>query len=340
MDNNKKNAKVGLFMIIGVLIFAAGLVLLGNMRKVFISKIGVKAVFTDVSGLTKGNNVFFSGVKVGTVESMEFLPTTGVMVHFNIEQKSVPFIFKDSKVKVTTDGLIGNPILVISGGAFKNGKVEENHQFIVENEQSQQDMIKTLQESNKNILEITSGIKSLVGSIQAGEGTLGKLVKDENLYKNLNATMIDLKTTSAEASSFAKNMNTFSNSFNDKNNLPYQLVHNTSMLPALQHTFQNFETSSKDLQNTVNEGKLLIRDVKLDINRITSNKNSALGILTNNQEVAENLKSVINNVDSGTKKLDQNLEAMQHNILFRRYFRKKAKEDQKQSDAKQSEEKE
>jgi phospholipid/cholesterol/gamma-HCH transport system substrate-binding protein len=82
MESTKRNAKVGLFMLIGLLIFAALIFVISNMRKVFISKISAEAVFENVNGLNPGNNVRFSGVKVGAVKSLSFVPGQGVKVYF------------------------------------------------------------------------------------------------------------------------------------------------------------------------------------------------------------------------------------------------------------------
>jgi phospholipid/cholesterol/gamma-HCH transport system substrate-binding protein len=48
-------------------------------------------------------------------------------------------------------------------------------------------------------------------------------------------------------------------------------------------------------------------------------------MLLNDAQTAESLKAVIKNLQSSTQKLDENMEALQHNFLFRGYFRKKNK---------------
>ena len=44
---------------------------------------------------------------------------------------------------------------------------------------------------------------------------------------------------------------------------------------------------------------------------------------------AASLKQTLKNLETGSKKLDEDLEALQHNFLFRKYFRKKAKSESK-----------
>ncbi len=64
---------VGVFIFIGLAIFIAGIFTLGGQKKTFEKKIEVRALFTDVGGLQEGNNVWFSGVKVGTVKKINII---------------------------------------------------------------------------------------------------------------------------------------------------------------------------------------------------------------------------------------------------------------------------
>jgi phospholipid/cholesterol/gamma-HCH transport system substrate-binding protein len=43
------------------------------------------------------------------------------------------------------------------------------------------------------------------------------------------------------------------------------------------------------------------------------------------------LKTTLDNLQSASKKLDEDLEALQHNFLFRGFFRKKAKKDKEET---------
>ena len=116
-NNNRKAVTVGVFIVVGILIFVVGLLTLGGQKKTFEKKIQVKAVFDDVGGLQEGNNIWYSGVKVGTVKEINFTPDSKVEVIMNIETKAQPFIKKDAKAKISSEGFIGNKIVVLSGGS-------------------------------------------------------------------------------------------------------------------------------------------------------------------------------------------------------------------------------
>jgi phospholipid/cholesterol/gamma-HCH transport system substrate-binding protein len=50
-----------------------------------------------------------------------------------------------------------------------------------------------------------------------------------------------------------------------------------------------------------------------------------VGVLLHDSEIADAMKTTLKNLESGSKKLDEDLEALQHNFLLRRFFKKKAK---------------
>ena len=51
---------------------------------------------------------------------------------------------------------------------------------------STEDMMATLQENNKNLLSITTDFKTISGRLANGEGSVGKLLKDESLANRIS----------------------------------------------------------------------------------------------------------------------------------------------------------
>src|ERR1700744_1635115 len=107
---NKRAIIVGLFITIGLVFLLSGILAIGNLHNTFVKKIKVTTILDDVNGLQSGNNVWFSGVKIGVVNHMSFYGKSQVKVVLKIDEKSQQYIHKDAKVKLSTDGLIGNKI--------------------------------------------------------------------------------------------------------------------------------------------------------------------------------------------------------------------------------------
>ena len=118
VNSNQRAVVVGIFIFLGLVILTITILTLGSQRKTFESTITVKAFFGNVNGLQKGNNIWFSGVKVGTIKRVELISDGKVEVDMNIEEQSVKFIPRDAKAKLSSDGLIGNKIIEIYGGTL------------------------------------------------------------------------------------------------------------------------------------------------------------------------------------------------------------------------------
>jgi phospholipid/cholesterol/gamma-HCH transport system substrate-binding protein len=305
--------------LIGIAILIAGILIIGNLHETFKQKMRVAVLFEDVNGLQVGNNVWFSGVKIGTVNNLDFYGKSQVKVVFKIETKVQSYIRKDAKVKISTDGLIGNKILVIYGGTPKAGEVQEGDTLGVEKTFSSEDMMNTLQDNNNNLKAITGDFKIISNKLIKGEGTIGKLLKDSSVYTNIDATTKSLQQASAKAQQLITSLSTFSSGLNKKSTLANQLVTDTVV-------FNSMKSSVLQLQKIADTASVFISDLK----HAGSNPKSTIGLLLHDEESGAHLKATIKNLESSSQKLDEDLTAVQHNFLLRRYFNKKEKTETKQ----------
>ncbi|MCF0048710.1 MlaD family protein [Dyadobacter sp. LJ53] len=319
----KRSITVGLFVIIGLIIFIVGILTIGSMKKVFSSTISVKTLFDDVNGLKQGNNVWYSGVKIGTVKTIRFLSNSKVEVMLHIEEKSQEFVRKNAKAKVSTDGLIGNKIIVIYGGTQKVPSIEDGDELVVEKMESTEEMLAVLSENNKNLLGITSAFKTISKNILEGKGTVGMLLNDERLYNDVDQTLAALKKASLNAQTMTASLSGFTDKLNQKGGLANDFATDTVIMRDLRTTIGR-------LNETVTSANGMVNNLKTASENLNSNRTSPLGVLLHDESTASNLKGTLQNLESSTEKLDENMQALRSNFLFRRYFKKKAKEEEKQ----------
>ena len=326
MTNIKNNRPVivGIFILLGIIILVVTIFTLGGQKKTFVRTFTINAIFNDVSGLQSGSNVLFSGVKVGTVKKIDFYGDSQVQVTMNIEREAESHIHKDAKAKIGSDGLIGSKIVIIYGGNVSKPQVEKNDFLRVENGLSTDDMMATLQENNKNILEITKDFKSISKKINSGEGTLATLLNDPAIARKLSAaadnlqeTLANLKTVSEGSKNVLVNLQDFSGKLNKKGNLMNDLASDTVVYRSVKQTLAELNNAS----NSVTKFTANLKTVSDKLNQ----KDNAVGVLLNDTETAASMKVTLKNLESGSKKLDEDLEALQHNFLLRRFFKKKAK---------------
>ena len=320
----KRSITVGLFVVIGILIFVVGVLTIGSMKKVFATSIAVTSIFHDVNGLKQGNNVWYSGVKIGTVKKIRFLDNSQVEVVMNIEEKSQEFVRKNAKAKISTDGLIGNKIIVIYGGTQKVPAIEDGDQLAVEKIESTEEMLAVLSENNKNLLGITSAFKTISKNILEGKGTVGMLLNDERLYNDVDQTLGALKKASVNAQTLTASLAGFTSKLNQKGGLANDFATDTVIMRDIRSTIGK-------LNETVSSAGVMVDNLKSTTAELNSNTTSPLGVLLHDEKTASNLKGTLQNLESSTEKLDENMEALRSNFLFRRYFKRKAKEEAKQT---------
>jgi len=317
---NKHAVIVGLFVFVGLVFLLTGILIIGNMRETFKQKMNVISLFDDVGGLQRGNNIWLSGVKIGTVSNLNFYGKSQVKVSMNIDKKAQKFIPKDSKVKISNDGLIGNKILVIYGGTEKSLIVQDGDILEVEKTFTSEDMINTFQENNKNLLAITTDFKAISKKLASGEGTLGKFLNDTSVYTNINSATRSLQLATAKAQQLASSLAVFSENLNKKGTLANELTTDTLV-------FSSVKSSVFELKQIADTAKMFIMSIK----QAGSNPRSSIGVLLHDEETGAQLKATIKNLESSSVKLDEDLKALQHNVLLRGYFRKKAKSTEKNS---------
>ena len=313
---NKRAALVGIFVFVGLLFLIGGILMIGNIRETFKRKMQVVSLFDDVNGLQAGNNIWFSGVKIGIVSKILFYGESQVQVRMKIETNAQQYIRKDAKVKISTDGLIGNKILVIYGGTSKTAEVQEGDTLGVEKTFSSDDVMNTLQENNKNILAITTDFKSISKKLAGGEGTIGKLLNDNSMFLNINSATASLQSASAKANELLSSINTFSKGLNKSGTLANNLITDTIV-------YGSIKKSLLQLEQIADSASLFVSS----LNEMSNNPNTFLGVLLHDETAGNHIKETIKNLESSSKKLDEDLEAAQHSFLLRGYFKKKAKAD-------------
>jgi len=310
----------GVFVLVGIGILLAGVFIIGGKDKSFEKSVTVNAIFNDVNGLAKGSNVWYSGVKIGIVKKVSFVQN-GVEVSFSIEEDVQQKIRKDTKVKLGSDGLIGNKILVLYGGSAASPEVESGNTLVVENGIGTEEMMATLQGNNKNLLDITNDLKVVSKALAAGKGTIGKLLNDPTISNSLQTAMASLDRAGRNAQVLTSNLSEFSKKLNNEGYLFNDLATDTTIVASLKQTAAQ-----------LNQVSLSANTVVDNLNATTAKLNSdkgPVGVLLNDETAAANIQGTLMNLEAGTKKLDENMEALQHNFLLRGFFKKRAKTEEK-----------
>ena len=324
-SDNRKQITTGIFIFIGLVIFVVAIFTLGGQRKTFVKSFTLNVVFSDIQGLKTGNNVWYSGVKVGTIKKIAFYGKSEVQVTLSVEEEAHKYIHKNATASISSDGLIGNKIIVIDGGDPKYPFIEDGDRLQVATTLSTDDIMKTFQVNNKNLVDITGDFKTLARGLVEGKGSAGALLSDEKIATNFRKIVSNLERTTASTDRMARELDQFSNKLNTKGGLADKLLTDTAV-------FAQLSRSVNELQRTAKSAAEMTQNLNAASAKLNQSDNAA-GLLLNDKQTADQVRSIMTNLETSSKKLDEDLEALQSNFLFRGFFKKRAKEEAKAAKA-------
>lgn len=311
--------KLGIFVVAGTLLLVVGLYFIGQKKFIFSKNIELFAVFENANGLKVGNNVRYSGVNIGTVDKIEMIQIGKIYVQMSLEKKTAAFIKKDAIASIGSDGLVGSMVLNILPGEKLNEKAVVNGDTILSQKKVGTDeMLATLNKTNENAALLSADLLKITKEILEGKGTIGTLINDTILSNNVRQTVIGLKKTSEEANLAIMKVNNIIAKINYDESAAAVILSDTAAANQIKNILANLEKSSQDINKvTVN-----VNDY---INEIKSSK-GVINYIIKDENLVLDIDSTMMNIKESSVKLNENLEALKHNFLFRGYFKKKEKQ--------------
>jgi phospholipid/cholesterol/gamma-HCH transport system substrate-binding protein len=219
-------ARLGAFIFGTLAILAAGVFIIGSKEYLFRSTYQVKAQFDNVAGLSEGADVQVGGVHSGMVQSINLphRPGDKVTVVMNLDKSTHEIIKQDSVASIETEGMLGNQYVAISFGSAGQGEITDGQIIQSQPPLLMADMLKkasgildSSQQAINNATQATAHLSSVSGKIDSGQGTIGALVNDKQVYNNLQQTTSTLQSTMAQAQTgvtdFQENMEALKHNF-------------------------------------------------------------------------------------------------------------------------------
>lgn len=311
-----KNIRLGIFVLAGTAFLISALYIIGNKKNLFGNTFRISAEFYNVSGLMAGNNVRFSGIDVGTVESVKIVSDSSVKVVMVIEDHIRSFIKKNALASIGTDGLMGNKLVNINSAGDHSEIVEEGDVLQTLRPIEQDEMIRTLNSTNDNIRAITSNLLTITNRIN-GENTLWSILMDTVLAENVKSAIVNIRVASnSTAVLTGKLKNITADIQNGKGSLG-ALITDTTLSGKINQVIVKLDRIS-------DTAAFITGDFSKISSRLEQGHGS-VGMLLKDTSFIHNLNTSINNINKGALILNEDLEALRHSWPFKKYFKKKEK---------------
>jgi phospholipid/cholesterol/gamma-HCH transport system substrate-binding protein len=291
--------KLGIFITLGITILVLAIFLIGDKEALFSSTFEVRAYFKDIQGLKSGATVRLSGIDVGTVNSVEIVDdTTGrVEVVMSIKDDVARFIRNDTRASIETEGLVGNKVVVLKIGTSAAEQVRPGGVIKSQEPIGFAQVIEETQGIMRYTKEITKDLSGIIARVNRGEGSIGKLLVDEELYND--ATQLTKRA--------------------DKS---LQAI--TAEVRELTTLFDELGLGVKNVVSNVNS---VVVDLDTIIVGIKQGRGALGSMLVEGSEFDSTFASALRNIEKtsydarlAASRLSENMEALKHNWLFKSYF--------------------
>jgi len=185
----KLELKVGIFVFIGLVILITFILFIGDFRTWTLGYNNINFVFRFINGVKIGAPVRFAGVDIGEVKKIDFIVgpqdnKTNVQITGWIRKDiKIP---RDSNVWVNTLGLLGEKYIEIIPGL-------DYSKCLVSNDTLDGADPIAMHEVGNLVKSIATDIDETVLKIKNSEGTFGRLLDDDTVYKEIEALVKDLR---------------------------------------------------------------------------------------------------------------------------------------------------
>jgi len=296
--------KVGLTVVLASIVLGV-LIILMSGGGLFTSKIILKSYFPDASGLTPGSPVRLSGVDIGNVKAIRVVPgrpLDPVEVVMKVNTKFHFFLRKDSITLLSTAGVLGATYINIDSSQAKGPEAQDDDVLPSKEVPGYEEVMRAGQSSLQNMDALLKRMDRIVAFVESGQGSIGKLIYDPQLYNRVNATVAefqglvnDITQGNGSIGKLIENDDLYNkaNASIDKiNNLIDEVNSGNGTIgkflkdPSLYDNANKTVANIKQLTDDVNAGK------------------GAIGKLAKDKEFADKLQNTINRLSNLADKLD------------------------------------
>ena len=297
---------------VGALVLAAiailiGLIFLmtGSQGGFFAHKLTLRAYFPNAAGIKDGSPVSLEGVTIGNVTRTRVVPERNpypVEVTMQVGEKFLRDLHTDSTATIGTAGVLGDSYVDINSTHAAGPPPLNNAELTTGGAPTIQSVISSSQVSIEEINLLMHKIETLIDTLNTSRGTLGEIINDPGLRKNVVSIATDLHSVTE---AIAEGKGTLG-----------QLVNDNTLYTKLNSTVDHLNTITADLNAGKGTAGKLLKDETLynnlnsaaaNINQLTAQINSGngtLGKLTKDPAFAQKLDDAITNLDDILKSVN------------------------------------
>ena len=187
--------RVGLTVVFAAVVLAFLVFLMSGTTGFFTPTMRIIAYTDNAGGLRTGAPVRLQSVDIGNVERIQIVDHKGekgatpVEIVMKVNAKFQPFIHTDSKVLLSTSGVLGETFIDIDSTHAQGAVAPNNSELQSQDVPDLQDVVRSSQSTLQNVSILVSRLDRIVTAVEDQKGSVGKLIYDKQLYNNLNSSV-------------------------------------------------------------------------------------------------------------------------------------------------------
>jgi len=289
--------KVGLMILAALGVIGVAIYKLGQAANLFSKRYELIAFLPNANGLRQGGTVLVAGQFAGTIKAIDFLPvdndtSKNLRLRLAVDQELQNQIRGDSKAKVRTMGLLGDKVIDISIGTPRYGVLRDRDTISVAQSLDYEAVLAQAAGAVNDMVDLTHDMRKITGGLVSGQGTIGQMLTNRNLYdeavgtmnranqmlarfQNPNGTiakLLDDPTLYNRFVSVVTSADSLVIALNDKNGTIGKLLRDDSLYVSLVHMAQAGDSLTKMLTDPNGNINRLLTDQTLydRVNKLTS----------------------------------------------------------------------
>ena len=316
-----KNVKLGAFVIAGIIIFIGAVYYIGAQKNIFGNTVQITAFFKSVGGLQVGNNVRYSGINIGTVESISIVSDVKIRVVMRVDRESSRFIKQDAEVSIGSEGLMGSKVISISSGTENTPNIDDQAVLTAVEPVEIDQILAELEKTAKHAQGIMINLEEITTQVRQGEGTIGRLLTDPELVNNFDQMINAYHRTGQNAELFTENLAKVSHGLQNGRGTLGMLLADTVMADRIKMTVDS-------LYNTLSNAATASDNLTVFSNKL-NNEGGTLGKLLTDTLMAEQVERSIANISRGTEDLEETIQKVNNSWLLNLFGGSKKDKDKK-----------
>jgi phospholipid/cholesterol/gamma-HCH transport system substrate-binding protein len=297
--------RVGIVAAVAMAITGALIFLLTSQSNFLTGEFQLRTYLADSAGMAENAQVRLNGIFVGHIAKVQLSgshdPKRTVEIQMKISRKYLDLIPDDSKAAISASNLLGDKYINITKGTHPK-HVEPGGEIASLQTQDIPEILEQASGLLGQFQTILGRVDGLLAVVDAGQGNLGKLLKDDSLYNRANALVGEVGQLVKDVKNSNGTISKVLYSDELYNDIRKVIARTDDMLAQVQ---QGKGTAGKLLYDPAiaDEARATIQEAKKMLNNLNAGKGTAGKLLTND-ELSNQLNAVLQKVTTSIDKLN------------------------------------